>query len=275
MTLPARKIPRLVEIRRCSWLNPAFVRVVVTGPGLADFPEPPAADSYVKVIVQHPLASFRRDLDLQQARAELPQELWPAVRAYTVRHWSAERRELTLDVLVHRDDHGPVGPGSAWAASAAPGQLLHLTGPGGSFRPDPGAAWQLLMGDLSALPAISVIAESEPPRQSWILLEIDHPEEAVEFPEGWPVRWLLRAGRTRGTALLAALDDLPIPPNPLGQAFIHGEAGWVRLARRRLLSSWRLPLDRLSASGYWKSGSPDEAWRAAKGDWLASLDQPD
>ncbi len=271
VTASARKIPRLVEIRHASWLNPAFVRLVMAGPGLADFPQPAAADSYIKVILQDPRTPFRRDLDLAAARAELPEQLWPRIRAYTVRDWSDQRRELTIDVLVHHDQHGPVGPGSAWAAAAQAGDELHLTGPGGSFHPDPDAPWQLLLGDLSALPAISVIAHCPSSQPSWIFLEIDHPEQALDLPElaeGRTITWLRTNGQPRGAALLTALAQLPVPQSPNGQAFIHGEAGWVRQARRFVLTHWQLPLTGLSASGYWRTGSTDEAWRATKAAWL-------
>ena len=67
-----------------------------------------------------------------------------------MRAWDAERSLLTLDFVVHGDE-GVAGP---WAAAAKPGDVLQLTGPGGAYTPDPDAAWHLMVGDLSVLPAI-------------------------------------------------------------------------------------------------------------------------
>jgi hypothetical protein len=60
-------------------------------------------------------------------------------------------------------------------------------------------------------------------------------------------------------------------------AFVHGEAGDVRDLRRWLRAERHVPLDHLSASGYWRLGRDDEAWRAVKRDWnaAAALEEQD
>ncbi|PRC59436.1 NADPH-dependent ferric siderophore reductase, partial [Mycobacterium sp. ITM-2017-0098] len=80
------------------------------------------------------------------------------VRTYTVRHADTQKREITVDFVVH-GDHGVAGP---WAASATPGQRLFVMGPSGAYAPHPDADWHLFAGDEAALPAISAALEALP-----------------------------------------------------------------------------------------------------------------
>ena len=48
------------------------------------------------------------------------------------------------------------------------------------------------------------------------------------------------------------------------QAFVHGEAGFVRDLRRYLLDERGVRRELLSISGYWRVGKDDEAWREEK-----------
>jgi NADPH-dependent ferric siderophore reductase len=256
-------------VRRVDRLSGSMVRVVLGGGDLHRFQPVRQTDSYVKLIFQHPQAPFVEHLDLA-ARDQLPAEQRPRLRAYTVRHWDADRRELSLDVVLH-GDRGLAGP---WAATARPGDLIHLTGPGGGYAPDPQAAWHLLAGDPSALPAIAVAADQLPPDvPAWVLVEVDGPGDEIELtaPAASRVSWLHRAGRPVGQALTEAVTALPRPDGD-GQAFVHGEAGFVRELRRLLRVSWGVPRGRLSASGYWRLGADDEGWRAGKRAWAEQVE---
>jgi NADPH-dependent ferric siderophore reductase len=85
--------------------------------------------------------------------------------------------------------------------------------------------------------------------------------------------WVYRradAGRDP-SALLEAVRALSLPAGS-GQAFVHGEAGAVRVIRRHLVLERGLPTTALSASGYWKLRRTDEEWRAEKREWMAQAD---
>ena len=58
--------------------------------------------------------------------------------------------ELTLDVVVH--DTGLV---TEWAMRDCVGDTVTITEPKASFDPPPDAGWLLLVGDLTALPAMA------------------------------------------------------------------------------------------------------------------------
>ncbi len=118
------------------------------------------------------------------------------MRTYTVRHTDAERREISIDFVVH-GDQGVAGP---WAASVQPGQPAYLMGPSGAYAPDPAADWHLLAGDEAGLPALSAALESLPPNAiGQAFIEVNGPDDeirahrsrrcrgAVDLPR-WPRR---------------------------------------------------------------------------------------
>lgn len=257
-------------VRRTEQISPSMVRVVLGGEGLTRFTPSPSTDSYVKIVFLVPGFDYPQPLDLGVVRETLPPEAAPRLRTYTVRAFDADRCELTLDVVVHGDE-GLAGP---WARNAAAGDEVLLLGPGGGYAPDPSAAWHLLIGDESALPAIAVAAEALPPEaRVQVVVEVAHAGD--EIPLGAPaaaeVTWVHRDGRRPGEALVAAVRQLAWPGGS-PQAFVHGEAGFVRELRRWLLVERAVPREQLSISGYWRVGSDDEGWRAAKADWNRQIE---
>jgi NADPH-dependent ferric siderophore reductase len=266
----------VATVVRTHRLSPSMVRIVLGGPGLAAFRPSPCADSYVKAVflpAQAP-ADLPRDaegrVDLDALRDVLPPESPPRLRSYTVRGWDAEAREMTLDFVVHGDE-GLAGP---WAAAAVPGDELLLLGPGGAWSPPAEADWHLLVGDESALPAVAVSAEHLPTgARAVALVEVGGPADEVPFgAPGLDVRWVHRAGRPVGEALVAAVRDLPWDDG-VPHAFVHGEAGFVKELRAHLRIERGLTREHLSISGYWRLGTDDEGWRARKRDWAREIDE--
>src|SRR3954468_10607328 len=139
-------------------LTPHMIRVVFGGDGLDGLKVGPFTDHYVKLQIPPPGAGYAAPFDPEEIKAQRPREAWPRVRTYTVRAWDPERSLLTLDFVVHGDE-GVAGP---WAAAAKPGDVLQLMGPGGAYSPEPDAAWHLMVGDLSVLPAIGASLQRVP-----------------------------------------------------------------------------------------------------------------
>lgn len=271
MTQRPRPLPISTTVARVERLTPGLVRVIVSGPELAGFTDPVEADSYVKVVFLHPDGDYARPIDPARIRAELPEHLWPRVRSYTVRAFDRERGELTLDFVVHGDS-GLAGP---WAAAARPGDEVLLLGPGGGYSPRPDAAWHLLAGDESALPAIAVALErihGDAPVHAFI--EVHGPEDEIELaaPAGARISWLHRGDGEVGSQLVEAVRTCSLPDGE-GHAFVHGEAGFVKTVRRHLRIDRAIPLDQLSISGYWRTGVEDEKWRASKREWNRAVEE--
>lgn len=256
-----------------AWLTPSMVRVILGGPGLDAFAPVACTDAYINAAFAPPAAPYAAPFDLDRIRAEQPAELQPIRRRYTVRRWDADERLLTLDIVVH----GAVGVGGAWAARAEPGDALVLTGPNGSYQPDPAADHHLLVGDESALPAIAASLEAMPAgADAHVRLLVDGPRYEVELdtPARLDLTWLHRNGDEDADAqrLLTAVRELdPELWQQRVQAFVHGEAGEVREVRRLLLGERLVARADLSCSPYWRRHHTDEAWRRVKADWNAEV----
>jgi NADPH-dependent ferric siderophore reductase len=273
MTTPVRRSRVAMSARVISTqqLGPSMIRLVLGGGDLATTFQPSACtDSYVKIVFLSPDVSYPTPLDMGAVREQLPAEHQPRLRTYTVRYWDATAHELTLDVVVHGDT-GLAGP---WARDAKPGDEVFLIGPGGDYEPDPAADWYLLVGDSSALPAIAVAVAALPPTAvAHVFIEVDGPadEVPIDAPAGASITWLHRGHGPAGELLVDAVTGLTFPSGRLN-AFVHGEAGFVKQLRQFLRVEHKLAKEQLSISGYWRLGADDEGWRASKRQWNSEVE---
>ena len=51
------------------------------------------------------------------------------------------------------------------------------------------------------------------------------------------------------------------------QAFVHGEANFVRDLRGYLRRDRGCTMDQLSVSGYWRRGMNEDGWQSSKREW--------
>jgi NADPH-dependent ferric siderophore reductase len=229
-----------LRVLRTERLTPHMIRIVAGGDGIAAFTPNEFTDAYVKVLFKVPGVEYPEPFDVQECRATLPREHWPRMRSYTVRAFDPQAGELVLD-FVHHGDEGIAGP---WAASAE-------------------ADWHLLAGDESALPAIAASLEALPagvPAHVVLLVENADEEQPLVTKADAQISWLHRSA---GGDVAAAVRALPWRDGVV-QAFVHGEAGFVRDLRRYLLDERGVRRELLSLSGYWRVGKNDEAWREEK-----------
>lgn len=270
---PARKAPttRLATVVRTHQLTPHMVRVVLTGEELLGLPTGEYTDYYVKLLFPLEGVEYPVPFDIALIRERFPRHQWPATRTYTIRRWDPQVNELSIDFVVHGDS-GLAGP---WAKHARPGDQIRLLGPGGGYLPDPTADWHLLVGDESAIPAISAAVERLPAHATaHVLLEVEGPDEEqpLPAPPGTVVHWLHRgAQRQHSRGLVTAVTQLDAPSGH-PHAFVHGEASWVKELRRYLRLELQVPRERLSISGYWRLGHDEDGWQAAKSQWNAEVE---
>ncbi|WP_337796666.1 siderophore-interacting protein [Kribbella sandramycini] len=253
-------------VRRTERITPHMIRVVFEADGFVDNG---TTDHYVKLMFTKPGVQYAEPLDMGAVRDTHPPEEWPTMRTYTVRNFDEAANELTID-FVHHGDEGVAGP---WAAAAQPGDELWYFGPGGAYAPEASAAWHLLVGDESALPAIGAAVEQLPPgARATVLVEVEDETEEQKLVGAGEVEltWFHRAGsaQSRGDALVAAVEALEFPEGDV-QAFVHGEAGFVFRIRKHLFTERGLPRDRVSLSGYWRLGKNEDGWQAEKAETAA------
>ncbi len=259
-------------------ITPHIVRVVLGGNGFDTFEPSLFADSYVKVVIvprDVDVAALPRPLTLDSFDG-LPENQRPTVRTYTVRRADAQRREVSIDFVVHGDD----GFAAPWAAKVQPGDPAYLMGPSGAYSPDPAADWHLFAGDEAAIPAISVALEALPADAvGQVFIEVATPQDEVAevhdlAPVGVTVSWVHRGGRADAVPddlagdnapLIAAVTTARWLPGQV-QVFIHGEAQTVMHNLRPYIRNER-GVDAKwasSISGYWRRGRTEETFRQWK-----------
>ncbi|MDT0346392.1 siderophore-interacting protein [Streptomyces litchfieldiae] len=270
---PTPRTPRQNRARvlRTEHVTPHVIRVVLGGDELRSFSLGPYTDSYVKLVFPLPGVAYPEPFSIAAIRRDMPRDQWPHTRTYTVRAWDPEAGELTID-FVHHGDEGLAGP---WAANARPGDVLYFMGPGGGYAPDPAADWHLMAGDESALPAIAASLAALPaPAVARVFVEVADPEEEqkLDAPGGAEIVWLHRGTAPIGEKLVAAVTGAAFPPGTV-QAFVHGEAHFVKELRRHLRLDRGLSRDQLSISGYWRRDTDEDGWQAGKAEWNRRVEE--
>lgn len=238
LSAPARRVQRVrhelhrrdVEVVRVEPLGPHFVSITFHAESLAGF-RSDSFDDHVKFMIDGPS----------------PEE--PVRRDYTPRRFDAARRELTIEFALHGD-----GPAADWARQAKVGQRAIIGGPRGSMIVPMDYDWHLLVGDDSALPAISRRLEELPAGTRAIVIALAGDEsDRREFTSAaaLDVQWV-----DSGEAMVQALRNLALPEGE-GYAWCAGEAAVMAQLRNVLLAEKQHPKEAMKVAVYWKPGASD------------------
>lgn len=210
------------QVLRREPLAAHLVRLTLGGPGLAGFESTGIPDEWVGLVVPGQFQS----------------------RYYTVRSWDGT--ELVLDVVVHE-----TGLVTEWAQLDVVGQTVTITEARGSFAIPADAQWLILVGDLTAMPAMARIAESVRLR-TYVFAEV--PDELPGYlPAGPLVTWLSPPGE--GESRLAEVVEGIDWPAGEGYFWMAGESAQMRAIRKHLMRVRRLPSTAYDVMGYWRAGA--------------------
>src|SRR4051812_40096972 len=182
-------------------------------------------------------------------------------RYYTVRSYDAG--SLVLDVVLHE-----VGLVTEWVVrDDCVGATVTVSEPKGSYALPDGAQWQLLVGDLTALPAMARIAESGAlPTRIWA----EVPDDLSSYlAAGTDVTWV------RGP-LSEVVESIDWPSGD-GYFWMAGESAQMRAIRKHLMRERKLPAAAYDVMGYWRASTgrqpravdPGPIWRAGKAQGLS------
>ena len=176
-------------------------------------------------------------------------------RNYSVRHHDGAR--LTLDIVLHAR-----GPGTEWASGTGPGDRVGLDHARSWYRPEPEAQWQLLVSDLSGLPAVArIVEELSDDTTAILIIEVASPEDLDYLPTPANVSIVPSIGTGNGVApstLARTVENLDLPSGR-GYCWFAGEAAESRTVRKHVRRlGWTI--DQYDITGYWRYDS--EAWDA-------------
>ena len=231
-----------------------MLRVTLGGAELAGFPED-SEGGYVKLQPGAPGDSDK-----------------PLVRTYTIRSFrpatADSEAELNIDFVTHESE----GPAAKWAMNCVPGDTIKVGGPGPRKSLDHPADWFLLVGDMSALPAISVNLERLPADAvGHVLLEVISPDDRqpLNVPPGMTVEWFVNATpETPSQVLLDAVKALPgltgQPSTGQPSIWVAGEFSQSLAIRTYLKTHLDIARTHMYASSYWQIGQTEDGHRISK-----------
>ncbi|MDN4640841.1 siderophore-interacting protein [Agreia sp. PsM10] len=284
-TAPAPLSPRLFDTRviRSNRMTRTFVRVTLGAPSLRHF-APWGLDQRVKLILPHGgdrattedrswRGRFSEEVDGISApewRAELAR-LPPAdhhlARTYTTAAVRPGECEIDIDFFIHH----PTGPASSWAASAAPGDRILVSGPdvraddrrhGIQWRPAEPPTVVLLLGDETAIPAINgIVASLGTDTRGTVIVEADdvHACPPIEnVPVGVTVRHVSRDRGRPGATLGAAIARWAASDAHEARVAGTGFAAWIAAESSAVsglgtaVAESGIPRELIHRQGYWR-----------------------
>ena len=218
---------REVTVVRVNRVSPGFASITFQGEALADFTSL-SFDDHVKFMFN--------DANGEQVR-----------RDYTPRRIDTGAREIDIEFALH--GHGGA---AEWARNATIGQRAVIGGPRGSMILPLAMDWHLLIGDDSALPAVTRRLEELPAgaRVDAVLLVGAADRRAFATRADARIHWV-----DSDDALLQVLKNLPLQPGA-GLAWGGGEAALMARVRQVLVETG-MPRQAAKVSAYWKRGVAD------------------
>ena len=251
------------DVRDVVALTPNMIRIVFGGEDLRRFVS--SGDPDERLVVVLPRAGEREapvPIRQDDGTLDYPAEDEPEMRSYTVRRVDAATGELVIDFVRHEG-----GVAATWAIQARVGDVVYLSPASGWYRPPADTTWQLLMADMTALPALGRILEELPAQQRAVVLaEVTEPSDSqrIETSADTSVSWLPGSGNGHAPSrLLQALQEIELPEGP-GYLWFAGEAAESRAVRKYVRRELGWPTERFTIIGY---------WRVDKERWLARYEE--
>ena len=242
---------RMVSLVGTERPTPHVVRVVFDGPDLHN------------LTVDEPAASIRLLLPSPET-SDLEVPVWngnefllangerPTIRTFTPIRLPGATSELALDVVLHGS-----GAASNWATSATIGAPAAISGPGRGYVADGDASSFLLVGDESAVPAISQLLDALPAEHPISAgIEVTSPDAVRELPQRpmIEVEWrVLAEGSLPGTEQFDYVRTSTLEPGV--RIWAAGEAAAMQRIRRHLFDDRGVDRSSTMVRGYWKLGS--------------------
>lgn len=243
MSPQVQRPPRLFDavVHSTVLVTPSMVRVRFSGPGLHEFETTGVPDERLRLVF---------GVGDQQA-----------VRSYTVRAFDARGPFLDVDFVVHDS-----GVAAGWALQAEPGDHLTISEAKGWYDPPRDSGWQLLVADMTALPALTRAVEQLPAsaRAHVIASVPTHADEQVVPTQGVVTyEWLhtdppAAPGAARTASLVDAVRAFALPEGP-GYVWAACESSEARSIRRYVHRELSWAPDRFEIKGYWRRDK--ERWQ--------------
>lgn len=225
------------------FVTPSMIRVRFGGAGLEKFESTGIPDERLRLLFGDGTAQV--------------------ARSYTVRAFDPRGPFLDVDFVVHDG-----GIAADWALRAKPGDRLRLSEARGWYGPPPDTDWQLLVADMTGLPALTRAIEQLPAgtRASVIAAVPDRADEQIVPTRGdVSYLWLHTDGSRHDPArtvpvpsLPEAVRDFELPDSP-GYVWVATEASEARSIRKYFHRELCWDPSSFDIKGYWRHDK--ERWQ--------------
>jgi NADPH-dependent ferric siderophore reductase len=197
----------------------------------------------------------------------------PEGRNYTIRHRDDGAARVTCDFVLHQR-----GVGSDWARRATVGDRVTFDHARSWYRPERAARWQLLIADLSGLPALARILDELPDdTAASAIVEVADEADLAYLPPRPDVPLVTTIGTGNGHApsRLAELARAHVHSDGRGYCWFAGEAQATREVRKHLRGDHGWVADQYDIVGYWRLDSEtwDRRFEAVSDEMLAVYEQ--
>ncbi len=228
-------------------LSSRSLRLTFEGPGLSEMPVANPAAS-VRLLVPQPGASLVIP-EWDGNEFLLPDGSRPALRTFTPLRHDAGAGRMDLEIVRHAG-----GAVSTWAETAEPGTSGALSGPGRGFVLGAEVRRFVLLGDETALPAISQLIETTP-HDVAIEAHIEIVAADVERPlpehPSAEVMWHVRGDDQRPAWSLVDVAAF-VGVEAGTHVWAAGEAAAMQAIRKHLFDERGLQRSQTTIRGYWK-----------------------
>lgn len=245
----ARPAPRTLNVVASTPVTPHMLRITLGGADIDHFPADQES-AYIKLIFEH------------------PGEERPLMRTYTVRHQRED--EFDVDFVLHE----PAGPAAQWAKNVRPGDPILIGGPGPKKLVDNSADWFMIIGDMTALPAVSVNLEQLPDdAKGYAVIEVidERDIQPLTHPAGVELHWLVNPHPGQASVLLDRVRELEwLPGRP--SIWAACEFSGMRALRQHFKEERQVKRRDLYISSYWKLGSSEDQHKRVKSDDTAAYE---
>ena len=230
---------RKILIHKICQLSPNMRRITFSGKDLLDFP-PNIVGSYVKLLFS------KNNL----------------ARPYSVRAFRPKSLQIDIDFSNHSGDQGYA---TKWAYNANLGDEIYISGPGYTQELNLDCNWFFFVGDMTALPSISVHLENLSSKSSGIaLIEVLSTDDILDIikPENIMLKWVVKS-ECNFDNLINSVSKIKWPSgNPF--VWVACEHSKMVQLRNFFQTEKKIKKRNMYVSSYWKMGLNQEQHKSLK-----------
>ncbi|MBC9226920.1 siderophore-interacting protein [Aeromicrobium senzhongii] len=238
--------------------------VSITLGGLEGWQSTGIPDEYVRLLLPpHPGAKIALPTINEDWSYTYPEGAEPLVpRVYTISDHRVVDGDVRVDVDIALHEQGA---GSDWARTCQPGDRVGVLEPHGLYRPAADARHQLLVCDITGVPALArILRELDPGVVAEVHVVVSDAADEVPLPSAADVHahWeVVEDEHLIPNALEAAVTGRDLPADWSGRyVWLAGEARASRAVRKHLRRGLGWPQAAFYTCGYWQIEA--EKWNA-------------